>query len=304
MKTILAKIPDRFLLNLPNLEKGKNCTKHDYFQELKYYTDRILDHDFYQPSDEIPRVIEVSRKKTDNVDEVLYSFNSNYNTYQPKVQADYDKLNSNLYCYLNTWIQDKKAPLVLCIHGLKMGKISTSYKMFKIKKMLDKGLNVALMIQPHHGIRSVSSFKQYFLNPGDLPLSIESARQANSDANKSLNILLNMGFPKVGVLGASLGGFTALNLASVSDKATFIFAAQPAIHFENFLKVSNANMAFGLRSKEQWRFNQAQKIISPLNNKRKMKAQNIGILYHQDDLITPASAVEELNYKWKIPIQN
>ncbi len=300
----MAKIPDAFLLNIPNLEKGKNITKEEYVKQLNFYIESLQNNPnaFYKDTQSIecPDIQKLEEFQKNNIKESLYTFPSNYSAFNPEIQKDIDQFTKNKNAYIKLWHSDFSKPLVLCIHGLKMGGISTSYRMFKIKSLLKKGVNVALMIQPYHGLRSEKWYMQYFLNPGNIPLSIEASRQAVFDGIKTMLVLKKLGYYKIGVVGASLGGFTTLNLAINSNLQEFCFASQPAITFENHLNIKKSNMPFQQNMELQMLMNKAMDITSPLNYIPKLPTEKIGIVYHKQDLITPANKIEALISQWEI----
>ncbi|MCI5059212.1 MAG: hypothetical protein MRY83_24075 [Flavobacteriales bacterium] len=298
MRKAISKLPDQILLSIPILEKGRNCSHQEYRDLLEFYARHKGPYEDLSNDPVTP--LEISSESNGNVKSTLYSFFSNYDTLHPKMQNEYDAHFQNAHVYLNTWIQNPRKPMVLCIHGLKMGSIKTSYKMFKIESLLKKGLNVALMIQPHHGLRSRSNFKQFFLNPGNIPFSIEAARQAVFDGIKTLSALRSLGFEKIGIVGASLGGFTALNIATQTKIPEFIFASQPAIDFTNHLSLSKANMPFKTTSHDQELIDRAVNLVSPLQHEPRVSKDAIHVLYHTEDLITPPRKIEQLIQNWKI----
>ena len=109
---------------------------------------------------------------------------------------------------------------MLLLHGYRAGQWAVEERVWPVQWLFDKGLDVALPVFPFHAVRSRRRGAP--LVPGSDPrMTNEGFRQAVLDVRTLAHHLLERGAPSVGVMGMSLGGYTAALTATVEDRLSF-----------------------------------------------------------------------------------
>jgi pimeloyl-ACP methyl ester carboxylesterase len=103
---------------------------------------------------------------------------------------------------------------LIAIHGYGGGRHAVESVVFPVRRWVKRGWDVFLFVQPFHGPRRAPGDKLRF--PSNLPqVTIEGFRQAVADLRNLVHHLRHGDTQHVGVVGMSLGGYTASLLATV-----------------------------------------------------------------------------------------
>ena len=85
----------------------------------------------------------------------LYAFQSGYKVRNPDFQEYFERFEQNRTAYVYHWQHgDKERKTVLCCHGWSLGEPGRAARMFRIHKLYNLGLDVALFITPFHWKRA------------------------------------------------------------------------------------------------------------------------------------------------------
>ena len=153
-----------------------------------------------------------------------FRYPSSYRPFNPAMTAEVAAFERNREGYLFLFRHEARRPrpLVLCVHGFQMGDPEQAKRLFRIQRLFGLELDVALFIQPHHWRRAEhprNPFRQAFINPHDVPLTIEALGQALHDLRASYLLLEELGYERIALVGASLGGYACALYATVDDSA-------------------------------------------------------------------------------------
>jgi pimeloyl-ACP methyl ester carboxylesterase len=299
-------IPDRILGSIPDITIKKSViSKDEYLERLAFYSDERFpgqDGKFFSLPDSAPdaKIIE-ERPFMDGVCEV-HAFGSRYEVQNPKMEEDYKRHEANLTSYMFLWKHkyDKPRPLVLCIHGYMMGTPEKAIAMFRIKKLYELGLNVALHIQPFHWKRQGNFKKSILLNPNNVPLSIENFGQNIHDLHSAVLYLKSLGHEKTGTIGASLGGFTSAQYATKNPPLDFMFMVVPAIDFWNFFTPSSKSFSFNVDDEVIKASRKALEIVTPLHLTPAYDVEKIGVVMHAGDRLCNHTVTRKWIDMWGI----
>ncbi len=300
----IGGIPDIILRNVPDITRSENPVGYDeYLSNLKFYSPpNWRNKSFLYLPDSAPGFEEhSSRNFIAGIVKVL-RYSSRYQVRNPAMESEFNKHKANLSGYFHTWRhdQDEQRPLVLCIHGFMMGSPRRAMRMFKIKRLYDMGVDVGLYTIPHHWKRSDNPPEQHLLCPENVPMTIETVGQNIHDLHSAVLLLKHLGYDKIGIIGASLGGFTAALYATFDVPVDFMFMVVPAINFNHYLSPSRARFSFRVDSEIEEKTSEALQLVSALNYKPVFDVNKISVVMHAGDRLAEAKTTREWIKKWSI----
>lgn len=304
----IGAIPDH-LLNLAFLaeRKSHDTSYQRYMSELSFYTQPqyLEGKNFLRVPDSAPEFDRQLARNYHGGEEVLFSYPSRYQPANPSVAPRLYSHVENRTGYLWLWrhkrSQGQEAPpLVLCVHGFRMGHPKRAMAMFKIRKLFEMGMDVALFIQPHHWLRASKPLQQYFFVSEDLPLTLENVGQQVHDLHSCYLGLKAMGYNRIGLIGGSLGGLAVTLYSTVSSDPEFIFSVVPAIRVDVHMDPKRSKLPFPVDEKLRQQSFRALDVIDPSTYSCKMDLDKFGVVYHKGDRINDARATESWIQKWGI----
>jgi pimeloyl-ACP methyl ester carboxylesterase len=304
---LVGGIPDLALVYFPDPTVGKNpLDRETYLRRLAFYDPARWDPErkpfFYLP-DEMPpnEVIETVPFGTGRRDLIRYP--SRYVPRNPEVVDRFNRRRENLSGYLHLWRHSDSAdrPLVLIIHGLMMGGPAKARSMFKVDRLFESGLDLALHTLPGHWRRSDFPLFQRLLDPADLPLTVERLAQNVHDLHSAMLLLRELGYENIGFIGASMGGFTASTYAAqVTGGPDFMFMAVPAVSVRDYLRPRSGRFTFPVDSELIGATGRAQELCSPLYLKPRYDVDRIRVVAHAGDRVCRAGDTRLWIESWGI----
>jgi hypothetical protein len=303
----IGGIPDILMLRMPNFFLEKNDSFRDeYLGYLNFYADIDLNKKnkpfFTIPEDAPPSELISSLSEKGIVHDV-YRYPSWYSVRNPALKKQFMSYSENLSGYLHLWRHDDRAgrPLVLCLHGFKMAEPARAYKMFRIGRLLDMGLDVGLCIAPFHWKRKTHFLYQNIVNPNNLPLTMESFAQNIYDLHSAVLMLRKSGYEKIGLIGASLGGYTSALYATVKAPVDFMFIIIPPIDFfSTYLRPRNGGFKFRIDKEVAAKSEAAYRVMSPIEYSPVFDVNKISVVMHTGDRMCRPGPVYRWMEKWKI----
>jgi hypothetical protein len=306
----IGGVPDRLLREALSLDGRRNSLSRDaYLARLEFYLDERFQRErrFFEglPRSAPHYEVETSKAFGDG-EELLIRYPSGYQPVNPALRDQVASFVPNRDGYLFLWRHDKKAPrpLVLCVHGFQMGNPERAMELFKVEKLFRSGVDVALFIQPHHWRRAEhpdNPFAQRFINPQDVPLTIEALGQALHDLRSSYRLLESLGYEKIGLIGASLGGYVCALHAVVDASPACVFVAVPALRLDRALNPRQRKLGFLINADVVRATRQALRIVAPVHYQPRMAVTDIRVVYHAGDGIADADYTREWIKAWNIP---
>jgi hypothetical protein len=165
-----------------------------------------------------------------------YAFPSGYRVRNADFRESYLMGLENQTAYLVHWTHgDRMRKTVVCCHGYSLGDPGQAERMFRVHRLFGLGLDVALFITPFHWKRAPSLLQRFsppfpFRHP---VLGLEGFGQAMYDLYSSFLLLTEMGASKIGLIGASLGGYIAALFVSLTRRADLVTLIVPFLDFES-----------------------------------------------------------------------
>jgi len=308
LKNLVGGTPDLLIRDGILLDGRRNRLARDqYLARLEFYADvrHRQERSFFAglPRSAPAQHVEARRPYAGG-EELLLRFPSAYRPFNPAMTDEVAAFVRNRDGYLFLMRHDEHPrPLVLCVHGFQMGDPDRVKRLFRVRTLFELGLDVALFIQPHHWRRADhpdNPFKQTFINPHNVPLTIEALGQAMCDLRSSTLLLEGLGYTRIALVGASLGGYACALLATVDASADCAFLAVPALRIDRALKPRRLKLGFGVDAEVRDKTREALELVAPANYTPAMAVDDICVVYHQADHIADVAYTREWIERWQI----
>lgn len=297
-------LPDRLLTRIPDFMLGKNpLAREDYLERLRFYAEWDPARSFFPLANDAPDAELVETRVHADGERVLFRYPSRFSGHNPALREALTRSEANLASYLHLWRHDALAtrPLVLCVHGFGMSGPERAERMFKISRLYALGLDVALYHLPHHWRRSNVPPNNPFLRPEDLPFTIEEWVRNVHDLHSGVLFLRALGYARVGLIGASLGGLSGALYATQKAAVEFIFLVVPATDLRTHLLPRGNRMRFRADAEIVRASLAAMQKITPASYAPGFDVTRMAVVAHEGDRICPVTSTRALVEAWRIP---
>lgn len=304
-------IVDNLFLLVPrilrHLKQPRNISRSEYESHIDFYIQKGFTENpenFFTFPNEIPTYEILSKKPYLDGEYQLISFSSSYKPQNPMLRESYLSYRNNRTGYIVRWTHGRDdAKTVLCLHGYMLGNPRQAERMFRIQKMFELGLDVALFITPFHWKRAPVSKAQrgIYLQPDNVAMTCECVGQTMYDLYSTCKVLRILGADSIGLIGASLGGYLAGLFICLQPIVDFAAMMVPVVNLSGTLGPDIAKLPFPV---DAGFLTKAQKIYefhSPLNFLPKIAKDHILIIASQGDRLCPFKFVRLLCEKWDWP---
>lgn len=195
-------------------------------------------------------------------------------------------------------------PVAVLIHGYMAGRFSAEARLWPMQWLDAIGLDVALFVLPFHALRRGSSHRGVPEFPGRDPrMSNEGFRQAIHDLRNLIAWLRERGHPAVGVMGMSLGGYTAALAATVDESLAFVVPLIPLASLADFARDrGNLSPAPEQAALEYELLERAYRIVSPMSRPPRVDPERVIVVGAQADRITPVSHARRIAQHFCAPL--
>jgi len=182
---------------------------------------------------------------------------------------------------------DRPRPAVLLLHGYRAGQWALEARVWPVEWLFARGLDVVLPVLPFHAVRAPSLGAPLF--PGSDPrVTNEGFRQAVLDLRTLARHLRDRGATDVGVMGMSLGGYTASLLATVEPRLSFAVPMIPLASMAHMARSLGRFTGSALEQRAQFEaLDAAHRAVSPLARAPLLDAGRVLVLAAEGDRITP-----------------
>lgn len=155
-------------------------------------------------------------------------FASPFEPVNPAVRRDYLGHHDNRLAHARYWRHESgPRKTVICVHGYMASNHLLNTELFNVRWLYQRGLDVLLFCLPFHGDRATVA--PGFAFPGfDMARMAEGFAHAVHDLRVFIGWLLGQGAPAVGMMGASLGGYTTALMAGLDERLDFAVPMIPA----------------------------------------------------------------------------
>ena len=295
-------LTDRLMTRIPGFMLGENALSSDEYRErLAFYAGWSEEAPFFPRPDAPPDAERIEERPLPSGLRLLYRYPSRFSGHNPAMREVLSRSANNQSAYLHVWKHDgPPRPLVLCVHGFGMEGPGRAERMFKIGRLYERGLDVALYHLPHHWRRADARRRSLFLRPEDVPFTIEEWVRNVHDLHSAVLLLRSLGHERVGLIGASLGGLTGALYATSPTPLAFLFLVVPAVDLTTFLEPRPGLMTFPPDAALRDATHAALRRITPLAYAPALDVDRIAVVAHEGDRICPVEHTRELVSRWKI----
>ncbi len=203
--------------------------------------------------------------------------------------------------------REENRPWLVCIHGLRNGSPHKSDDLFQPEFLHEElGLNLLFPYLPRHGPRRRGMVSGSPLLSGDMMELLHAGAQGSWDIRRLLSWLRlpEQAAPTVGVLGHSMGGFTAALLASLDDNIDGVVCANPSVEPSHMFwrdGLSAATRYLKTNGTTQKKSDQLLRVVSPLAFEPRVPKEGRAVIASLADRIIPASEPHSLWQHWDQP---
>jgi len=194
---------------------------------------------------------------------------------------------------------------LICVHGLAMGRDWLDLRAMNARWLHQTGLNLAFPVLPLHGPRSINGLASGagFIS-GDVSNTLHALTQTVWDVRRLVAWLRDEGAERIGLMGLSLGGYTAALIASLEDDIDCAIAGIPAAEFGELTCYHASARALALAAAEDItpeRISLALTPVSPLALPPKIARERRFIFGALADRFVPPGQVDTLWRHWDQP---
>jgi pimeloyl-ACP methyl ester carboxylesterase len=199
--------------------------------------------------------------------------------------------------------RDRPRAAVILIHGYRAGHYLLEERIWPVQWLYERGLDVGLFVLPFHAVRAKKGGAPLFPS-SDPRFTIEGFRQAVCELRALLRFFQARGSQAIGVMGMSLGGYTAALLATVEPGLAF---AVPIIPLASIADVARAGGRLVGAAHEQElqheAIERAHRVVSPLARPLAIPRDRALIIAASGDRITPVGHARKLARHLDVPLE-
>jgi len=217
-------------------------------------------------------------------------------TFLPELAASFDAKLENRVALARAFVRTTPRPLAILVHGYMLGRLPVEERVWPIRELDALGFDTALYVLPFHGRRADPRHDGRPQFPGLEPrFAMEGFRQAVTDLRELLGFFRRRGHEKIGLLGMSLGGYTAALTATVDPGLDFLAPIVPLASLADFaLEQGDLPEAPEPRALEHALREHVYRHVSPVHRKPLIAPERVLVIGAKADRITPISHARRL----------
>ena len=219
---------------------------------------------------------------------------STFEPYLPAVAEKYLSTLENRTAHARLFLGERGRPAIVAIHGYMGGQWRLEEAHWPIQWLARRGVDVALPILPFHAARGGARRGAPPFPSADPRMTIEGFGQAVADISSLVRWLRDRGAPHVGVMGASLGGYTTSLLATVSSEIDFIMPMIPLASIADFA-LAEGQLGAGEEALTQHAaLDRVHRVVSPFSRAPRIPSSRAIVFGGENDRITPQAHAKRL----------
>jgi len=287
----------------PSLGSGHEARVEALRRILERYA--ALDLDAFYPE---PRAIEPTMRERSDFGSGLsrseLAWESLGETFLPELGATYFATPANHVALVRLITRAKPRPVAILVHGYMMGQLAVDERVWPIRALDELGFDSALFVLPFHGRRAAPARGGRPEFPGRDPrFAGEGFRQAVTELRELARYLRRRGHAGVGLLGMSLGGYTAALAATVDPGFDFLVPIIPLASLADFAREhGELSEAPEPRALEHELMERVYRHVSPVGRPPLIASERVLVIGARADRITPLSHARRLASHFRAPL--
>jgi pimeloyl-ACP methyl ester carboxylesterase len=197
--------------------------------------------------------------------------------------------------------------VAILIHGYLAGRYELEQRVWPIEWFDRIGFDVALFVLPFHAVRGAPgrTGKAPPFPGSDPRMSNEGFRQAMGDLSDLLHWFRGREHRAVGVMGMSLGGYTASLFATVEPLLAFAVPIIPLASLADFAREQGRLGDNPHETELQHRaLERVHRVVSPLHRKPLVEPESVLVVGARADRITPVDHARRLAHHFGAPLES
>jgi pimeloyl-ACP methyl ester carboxylesterase len=255
-----------------------------------------LGNDFFLPVQEISPVARVAPNELGVARSLDLAWASDYQPFIASMSERYTRTTENHAASVRLLSAGPKRPVAILIHGYMAGSYQVEAKLWPVQRFLRSGYDVVFFTLPFHGIRANPARRGPPEFPGADPrFSNEGFRQVIFDLQNFIRWLKEQGHPEVGVMGMSLGGYTAALLSTVQEGLSFCVPVIPLASLADFAREQGElSAAPEAEAEEHALLERIYRVVSPVERRPLIASSRTLVVAAKADRITPVAHARKL----------
>jgi pimeloyl-ACP methyl ester carboxylesterase len=232
------------------------------------------------------------------------SWRSPYVAHLSEFRSRYGQTIENEVAQARLFSRRRPRPVVILIHGYMMGRYALDERIWPIEWLDRMGFDSALFVLPFHGQRADARRKGPPEFPGRDPrMANEGFCHAVYDLRALAMFLRSRGHPALGLLGISLGGYTAALTATVEPGLEFVVPVIPLASLADYaLEQGSLGRAPESEAIEYALIERVHQSVSPLARPPLIARDRVLVVGGKADRITPVSHARRLSLHFGAPL--
>ena len=267
------------------------------------YPETLTD-DFYLPVRAIRPVARAAPNDLGLAEALDLSWSSDYQPFVADLRERYRRTTQNQSAAVRLLKAGGERPVAILIHGYMTGQYQMEQRLWPLQRFLRSGYDVALFTLPFHGLRANPERRGAPEFPGADPrVSNEAFRQVIGDLRDFVHWLKAEGRPAVGVMGMSLGGYTAALLATLEPELAFCVPVIPLASLADFARDQGVlSSAPKIEAEEHALLDRVYRVVSPLERRPRIAPWRTLVVAGKADRITPVAHARKLAAHFGSPL--
>jgi hypothetical protein len=218
-----------------------------------------------------------------------------YEPWLADVRELYGTHASNATVHARMFQSERPGPTVVVIHGYGAGHLAFEQLIWPVRDWRKRGFDVVLATLPFHGRRAPAGRALAPPFPASDPrITIEGFRQAVAELTALIAWLRAQGHGPIGVLGMSLGGYTAGLLATLADDLAFAGMVIPLASMGDYA-LDHGKLGTGPDAVAQHAVIEGVfRLVSPLSRPSRLPPERVKIVAARQDRITGMTHANKL----------
>ncbi|HEY8038962.1 MAG TPA: YqiA/YcfP family alpha/beta fold hydrolase [Polyangiaceae bacterium] len=222
------------------------------------------------------------------------SWPSAFEPFAPGVRDAYLAHAPNRTAHARLYVGTAPRPAVILVHGYMTGQWAIEERAWPIRWLNARGLDVALTVLPFHGVRGRAEGGAPPFPGADPRFTNEGFRQAVADVRVLMALLKERGARGVGIVGMSLGGYTAALMATLERDLAFAVPMIPLSSIADFAR-DQGRLGRGEQAAVQHAaIEAANHVVSPFARPPRLATERMLVVGAEADQVTPIAHAERL----------